>query len=96
MKIFEENYKPIEISVKNIEGKEFNLKSLFQTAKETRKVEEIMKDENMFNTDKILSMMTFLFGNNEDFYKQFSLDLLSKVAEFIQEENKKKQDKVTG
>jgi hypothetical protein len=96
MKIFEEKYAPIEITVKNIQDKEFILKTLFQTSEMTDKVELLLQDGKITNTDKIHQMMILMFGKDKNFWKQFSIDLLSQIADFIREEGKKKEDKTTG
>jgi hypothetical protein len=96
MKIFEEKYAPIEITVKNIQDKEFILKTLFQTSEMTDKVELLLQDGKITNTDKIHQMMILMFGKDKNFWKQFSIDLLSQIADFIREEGKKKEEKTTG
>jgi hypothetical protein len=96
MKLFEDNYKPIEITVKNFKGKEFVLNSLFQTSENALKVENLMADETAKNTDKIIKMMIVLFGENDSFWKQFSIEMLAEIAEYVREEGKKKEEKTTG
>ena len=89
MKEFRENFKPIEIKLINIEGKEFVLKSSFFTARKLRKIEEIVKDKAKTETQKAIMIMIEHFGNKEKFYDQFSPGLIIDVALFLAEEQKK-------
>ena len=92
MNIFEENYEPIQITLKNKEGKEFVLNSQLRTSGDIKKASDIIKDKTKDNITQLYEMMSIMFPKPLEFWSQFSPDLLSRVAEYInEEENKKKQ-----
>jgi hypothetical protein len=96
MRVFEDNYKPIEFMVKNIEDKEFLFTSIFQSSESTRQLESILKNMDSLKTDQVLKTMVLWFGKNEKFYQQFSLELLTKIMQALPEEQKKNVEKTTG
>lgn len=87
--IFEENYKAEEITIKTIEGKEYVLKSRFLPSKEVKAIEEIGFKKNITETEKAHKIMVKLFGKDEKFYSQFSIELLTRLAEYMRDIQKK-------
>ena len=87
--IFEENYKPIEISVKAINGKEYLLQSNFLSSGETKKLEELSRDPKITESEKIHKLCSAYFNKDEKFFRQFSLELLGRIADHVQDMQKK-------
>jgi hypothetical protein len=90
LKTFKENFTPIEITVINLEGEEFVLKSNFMNASIIKAIEKINNDENILFTDKIFQMCKLIFGKDEAFFEQFSVSLLAEASKYVQEKQKKK------
>lgn len=98
MKTFRDNYEPIEVALVNMAGKETVIKSQFLTTGEIKKIEKLSKDKSFeTETDRAYAILKIYFGKGEEFFKQFSFDLLAELMNFIREEmNKKKQKTQNG
>jgi hypothetical protein len=92
--IFEDNFEPIKFILKNKDGKEFPIQTVFLTAKQNKEVEEILTDTKIPTmTERILISCGKTFGKDKDFFAQFSLELLTQVVYYINDEKSKKNQK---
>lgn len=97
--VFEENHDPIIITLINDKKEEFELKSKMIKAKDIKEIEIIGNSKNKdykYGIDKVYKMLNIIFGKDEEFFSQFSMDLLNKVIEYTLDENKKKFQKPSG
>lgn len=90
IKTFEDHYEPIEMTVKNIKGEEFLITSKFLSIDEFEKIEDLLKDPNLKESEKMRKMMVIKYGKNEAFWGQFSQKNLTKVNEYVAEQESKK------
>lgn len=96
MKIFREKYTPEDIEINNLAGEKFVLKSKFLSSKQTRDVEKMMANDDMFNIDKIHKMMIMMFGKDTEFWAQFSMDLLADISKYMADKTKKNSEITVG
>jgi hypothetical protein len=98
IKIFEDNFTPLIVKVKTVEGEEFEITSRFMTARELSDVELIgyekiePKSKEVWKrteNGKVCKMMTRYFGKDIVFWEQFSLNLLHSLIDYVNEESKK-------
>jgi hypothetical protein len=94
-KLFKDAFTPIEIDIESIKGEKFTIQSKFVSADNTNEFERFSKNYiekkiDITNTDYIYKMMTLRFGNDDNFWSQFSTDLLKDVADYYSDEAKKK------
>lgn len=100
-KIFRDSYSPIEIELENNNGEIVKIQSRFVASKDAIEIEKLTKDFNdkkleMTLTEFIIKTMIVRFGNDTDFWTQFSTDMLQSVAEYYVDESKKKPQIKTG
>jgi hypothetical protein len=95
-KTFEDNYNPIEIDIKNNKGELFELKSNMITLDEIDKISDIEKDKELKKNPalQVIRIMQIVFGKDEKFWKQFSVNLLTKLSVHTTEEIKKNNNTV--
>jgi hypothetical protein len=91
MKQFKENFEPIELELINKAGESFVIKSKFLTSAEANEVQKIMRDESVTLIDRCLKSMVIWFGENAEFYNQFSIELLTDVAKHMRDIKTKKK-----
>ena len=90
-KLFKESFIPISIEVENIKGEKFTLKTQFNDVSDTKKVESMIRNIDILQTEKIIEIMTTVFGETPEFFEQFSIQLLTDISKYIAEETKKKE-----
>jgi len=89
-KYFKDIYKPITVEIENIKGETFKLESRFKTLEDTRNIEIMLQDPKRLESDKLIEIMIALFGKDEIFYRQFSVEILTEVSKYMRDESKKK------
>jgi hypothetical protein len=105
VKQFVENFTPIEIEVKNIKQESFVIKTIFMDSSTVEEVENMMKPkydkegkiiEEAANTSLVFKMLEKTFGKGEEFFKQFSFNLLGDIIKYVAEETKKNSQTQSG
>jgi hypothetical protein len=97
MKTFRENYEPIEMTIANVNGEEFTIKSQFLDSGKFAELEKLLKDKERSAGERGIETMVFLCGEKKKFWEQFSPMLLTEVTNYIYEEiGKKKRRKENG
>ena len=94
VKTFEENHEPLELKLRDRDGKSHVVYTLLLTSGDIKEMELIglKKNKKKFETetDALFAMMLMACGKNKEFWSKFSLLLLSDVLDFLTEEVKKK------
>jgi plasmid maintenance system antidote protein VapI len=93
MKQFKENFTPIEIEITDIEGVQHKILSRFVKSSEVNKLESIVNNKSLLETDKAFEVLECAFGKDRKFWGKFSMDLLLEVANYVQEEKTKPKKK---
>jgi hypothetical protein len=95
MKQFKENFKPVEVELINLDGESFIIKSNFLKSEQSNEVQKLMRDESKTLVERCLESMVIYFGKDVKFYKQFSMEMLTDVALYMNElkSDKKKLEK---
>jgi len=88
-KIFREIFTPEEFEIYNLKGEAFKVQSLFMDSEATNKIEHLIKDKELTNTEIIHQILILRIGKDEAFWKQFSLTLLGEISKHFTEEVKK-------
>jgi hypothetical protein len=100
VKVFEEKHEPLELELRDINGKSHVVKTLLITSGDLNEIELIglrkSKKKYKTNTEQVHAMLMICCGKNQEFWSKFSINLLSDVVSYIIEENKKKQSKMDG
>jgi len=89
MKFFEDNFEPVEVTMKNVKGEQFTLQSVFLDAEAIKEIESLTKSRKELEMDKVYKILLKIFGKGESFFKQFSINLLVNVTKYVIEESKK-------
>lgn len=87
----EENYEATEVELKDTEGKSYIVKSKNMTLEDIEFIETISEDKAIKASKQITSILIRIFGKEENFWKKFSLNLLTDLTQLVTEEVKKKQ-----
>ena len=86
MKIFKDNYKPIELQVVNRNGETIMLKSRFITQKEWLELFDPAKQSKKYTYNCIF--MATVFGGKPADYENYSAELLTEVITYYNEQIK--------
>lgn len=87
----EENYEAIEVELKDLEKKSYIVKGKNFTLGDVEYIENLNEDNKIKASEKIILILTRIFGEERDFWKKFSLNLLTDLTRLVTEEVKKKQ-----
>jgi len=92
MKQFKENFKAEKIQLFDIDGKEHIIETKFLPSSTIKKIEDLtekLKKEQKGSVEYIHTIMIIVFGKTADFWKKFSVELLSKVVLYVRDPEKK-------
>lgn len=99
MKTFTDNFEPIEISITDVEGKEYKIETKFVPMSKMKVIENTINQisEGKEIIEKVYSLMELLLGKNEKFWSKFSVNLLMEISQwYIIELNKTDVKKKSG
>jgi len=89
MKLFTDNFEPIEVTLKDVDGNTHELKSVFMSADDIKQIEVLSKDKKILEMDKSYKILNRMFGKEESFFSKFSVALLVQVTKYVIDETKK-------
>ena len=75
------NRNSYDIKLPDLDDNKYELKCKIITPDMARKLDDISKDENLNMTDKVMSQMIILFGNDKKYYEKFDIFLMNEVLE---------------
>jgi hypothetical protein len=100
VKIFQENHEPLELELRDRNGKSHVVQTLLLTSGDIKEFELMgqgkSKKKFKTKTEEAHWMLIKACGKNEEFWEKFSLTLLNDIMNYLIEEFKKKQEKMNG
>jgi hypothetical protein len=88
---FKDKFDPVKIQLEDIGGNKRTLTQQTMITPEVQnEIEKMIYDDNVKTTEKIISQLVIIFGEDFNFWKVFSMQTLADILIFFAETAKKK------
>jgi hypothetical protein len=91
LKIFEDKFTPLQISVKDQEGKQHIVSTKMLTPKKLKKIDEIESNPEINKGDAICLVMELMFDKPKEFWVGFQIGFMRELIDYAAEQRNKKK-----